>query len=129
MSLDKAGTEVLKPAEGMVTLNHFSLEIIAVKSVGLTQGKESRLWPHLFGISELKTSLKRRLVSLYCLDYLPFCTSYEHSTVPVQNLKFIFQLLYVRGNNTKVQPPVRSVQIWQTDMVSLFSKQCLIHTP
>lgn len=64
MSLSEANTVVLKPAGGMVTLNHFSLEIMGAKPVGLTEGKASRLWPHLFGTSELKTSLKRRIVPL-----------------------------------------------------------------
>lgn len=43
MSLSEAKTVVLKPAGGTVTLNRFSLEIIAEKSVGLTEGKASRL--------------------------------------------------------------------------------------
>lgn len=63
-SLREANTKMLKPARGMVILNDFSLEIIAVKSVELIKGKESRLWPRLFGTTDLKTSQKKRIVAL-----------------------------------------------------------------
>lgn len=141
MSLSEAKTVVLKPAGGTVTLNRFSLEIIAEKSVGLTEGKASRLWPCLFGTSALKKTHWKGGLYLYNVWIaFAFTLMWALNTIPpkqsgdLQNAfgenRALYMDFFLSARTTlKVQPLVKSMQRWQTDPGGLLSKQCLAHSP
>lgn len=94
MSLSEAKTVVLKPAGGTVTLNRFSLEIIAEKSVGLTEGKASRLWPCLFGTSALKKTHWKGGLYLYNVWIaFAFTLMWALNTIPLSKVVISRMLL------------------------------------